>query len=95
MVISVIGIRFCFQIFLRRLGSFSNLQPTRKPESDSESDSADTEVKESHQTCPGAGCCTKLNLVLHMRSSTFGKSLRQTLSVVVYNSGNIWISIWM
>ena len=44
MVTSVIGIRFCFQLDLRRLGSFSNLQPTREPESESDSGSVDTEV---------------------------------------------------
>ena len=49
MVISVIGIRFCCQLHLRQLGRFSDLQPTRKSESDSESDSADTEVTKTHQ----------------------------------------------
>ena len=48
MVISVIGIRFCCQLHLRRLGPSPYLQPTREreseSESDSESDSADTEV---------------------------------------------------
>ena len=45
MVISVIGIRFCCQLYLRRLGPSPYLQPTREreSESDSESDSADTE----------------------------------------------------
>ena len=46
MVISVIGIRFCCQLYLRRLGPSPYLQPTREreseSESDSESDSADT-----------------------------------------------------
>ena len=51
MVISVIGIRFCCQLYLRRLGPSPYLQPTREreseseSESDSESDSADTEVQ--------------------------------------------------
>ena len=47
MVISVIGIRFCCQLHLRRLGPSPYLQPTREreSESESESDSADTEVK--------------------------------------------------
>ena len=39
MVISVIGIRFCCQLYLRRLGERES-----GSESDSESDSADTEV---------------------------------------------------
>ena len=49
MVISVIGIRFCCQLYWRRLGPFSYLQTTREreSESDSESDSADTEVRRS------------------------------------------------
>ena len=47
MVISVIGIRFCCQLYLRRLGPSPYLQPTREreSESDSESNSADTEVE--------------------------------------------------
>ena len=54
MVISVIGIRFCCQLYLRRLGPSPYLQPTREreseSESDSESDSADTEVQASSLT---------------------------------------------
>ena len=48
MMISVIGIKFFCQLYLRRLGPSPYLQPTREreseSESDSESDSADTEV---------------------------------------------------
>ena len=55
MVISVIGIKFCCQLYLRRLGPSPYLQPTREreseSESDSESDSADTEVT---QRMPGS-----------------------------------------
>ena len=47
MVISVIGIIFCCQLYLRRLGPSPYLQPTRERESESESDSADTEVAPS------------------------------------------------
>ena len=44
MLLSLIGIKLFFQLYLRRLGSFSDLKPTREPDCESESDSADTEV---------------------------------------------------
>ena len=48
MLISVIGIRFCCQLYLRQLGPSPYLQLTRECESESESDSesysADTGV---------------------------------------------------